>query len=518
MFKKSFSFILVLFLIFWFSWFSNVNAITIVSKEEYQKLNKTITISDMFNYFAKQYNWKIPESYKYINVEFSWIPKDNEFYKSLQKLIYIDVIKNTNVKIKPYKKVNAYVFYHFAEKIYKVKILSDSEITSFKQRYAVFSDISKLEKRFSDKINNFDIKINEDAELKIKKQIFSDVYKTITQKHYNKRDINKNKLVDSAIKWLAKWSWDKYTVYFPPVANKNFKEVLNWEYEWIWAYVEMETPWVFKIVSPISWSPAEKSWLKWWDIVTHVDWREVTEKYSLNEIVSWIKWPKWTEVNLTIKRGHKILEIKVIRDKIILKEVESKKINSYTLYVKMKIFGNNISSEFKNNLEILKTDKNIKKIIFDLRWNWWWYLDQVSDILWNFVPLWEPTAVVKSLNWDNIYRSNWNKIVDFNKYKLVVLQNGGTASASEIFIWTLKDYYPKATIIWEQSYWKGSVQTIKGYRDWSSFKYTIAHWFTWKTETWINWVWITPDIKIEMDKYWVEQKEDKQLQRALKLR
>ena len=91
--------------------------------------------------------------------------------------------------------------------------------------------------------------------------------------------------------------------------------------------------------------------------------------------------------------------------------------------------------------------------------------------------------------------------------------------SSEIFIWTVKDYFPKATIIGEQSYWKGSVQTIKSYKDGSSFKYTVAKWYTWKTQTWIDWIGIPVDIELEFDfEKFKKSKIDNQLEKAKSLR
>jgi carboxyl-terminal processing protease len=325
-------------------------------------------------------------------------------------------------------------------------------------------------------------------------------------------------MVSEATKALAEATWDKYTVYFPPVDNKDFNEGLNWEYEWIGAYVDMEKPWKFKIVSPLPDSPAEDAWLKWWDIVTHVNKEEITEKQSIKEIVSLIKWKTWTTVLLTIKRWSEIFDVKVKRTHITIKEVEAKKLNRSTYYIQMKFFWPTIAEEFEKSLELLKTDKSIKKIIFDLRWNGWGYLDQVSYILWSFVPKWEKTAVVKYYKSSQNYYSKWYDDIDFSNYKLIVLENGWTASASEIFIGTLKDYFPKTTVIWEKSYGKGSVQTIKTYKDGSSLKYTIAKWYTWKTETGIDWIWINPDIEIKMETYWVDEVDDKQLQKAIRLR
>jgi carboxyl-terminal processing protease len=84
-------------------------------------------------------------------------------------------------------------------------------------------------------------------------------------------------------------------------------------------------------------------------------------------------------------------------------------------------------------------------------------------------------------------------------------------------IGTIKDYFPKTIIIGETSYWKGSVQTIKTYKDGSSLKYTIAKWFTWKTETWIDWIGITPDIEMKDDSknsFIKNNKLDKVLEKA----
>jgi len=521
MFKKSLNLVLVFIFIFLNINILEVNAIKIVSKSTYEDNKKEISIWEMFIFFGELYNKKIPETYKYIDLKIEWVEKNTKMYYNLQKLVYVDVLKNNPIKINLNKKINAYAFYRFAEKSYKVSLINDIEINKLKSRKAIFKDFERIENKLKINSNDFEVNQNKNpdsSKIQLKKEIFWDVYKTIVTKHYNRDNINEIDMIDEATKALAKGSWDKYTTYFPPVDNKNFNEGLTWEYEWIGAYVDLTKPGEFIIVSPLSDSPAEKAWLKGWDRVLKVWDKEITKNNGSAEIVSWIKWPSWTPVVLTIKRWNKTLKITVIRAKIIIKEVESKKINSNTLYIEMKFFWPTISREFTDSLEILKTDKSIKKIIFDLRWNWGWYLEEVSDMLWNFVPEWSPTAIVKYYDNKYSYKSIWYSDIDFSKYKMIVLQNWWTASASEIFIWTLKDYYPKTTIIWEQSYWKGSVQTIKDYSDGSSLKYTIAKWYTWKNEIWIDWVGITPDINIKMKKYWVSEKNDLQLQKALRLR
>jgi carboxyl-terminal processing protease len=324
-------------------------------------------------------------------------------------------------------------------------------------------------------------------------------------------------LINSAIDWLTKWTDDKFTTYFPPTEKNNFDADLNGKYEWIWAYVDMEIPWEFKIISAISWTPAELAWLKWWDIVTFVDSKEITKENTLQEVVSWIKWPAGTKVKLTVKRWEETLVIEIARAKIVIKEVEYKIVNNKIFYIQIKTFWDTVKEEFEVALNSMKENNNITTLILDLRNNPGWYLDQVTDMLWFFVPEGNPTAVIKYKDYKTTATSRWYTLIDFSKYKIIILQNSWTASASEIMIWTIKDYYPEATLIWEKTYWKWSVQTIKPYDDWSALKYTIAKWFTWKTETWIDLVWIKPDIEEKIDEVKYKEWYDSQLEKAIQM-
>lgn len=449
------------------------------------------------------------------------IKKESDIYNSLQMLVYYNLINNTNTKISPSNELSAYAFYRIAEKIFDIQIINEKNTSALKERTAIKKDFAIIDTLLNkDEETKYNIELNnknDNSAIQLKKAIFSDVYNVIMNDFYGKDEISEEEILDSAIEWLVNWAEDKHTVYFPPIESKSFYDSLNWEYEWIGSYVELTEPWVVKIVSPIKDSPSEKAWLKWWDIILKVDGTEVTEKNSLEEVVSWIKWPAWTTVILTIQRWTDKFDVEVKRAKIIINDVEFEKLNYKTFYIGITSFGENVSKNFEEALKQLKEDTKIKKIIIDLRNNWWWYLWQVSDMLWYFVPKWETTAVVKYLDDNQTYKSKWYNLLDFNDYEIILLQNSGTASASEIMIWTIKDYYPEAVIIWEQSYWKWSVQTVKSYSDGSSLKYTVAKWFTWKTMKWIDWVWITPDVKIEFDsELYKNEDKDNQLEKAIK--
>jgi len=415
-------------------------------------------------------------------------------------------------------------FFQIIDNLLWSKYVNENNINSLKLRNVNLSDlividnfIINLEKNdtFVDFQNNFINSFN-NIEEQTKVKVFLDVYSTLLNEHYDSLKMDKNKILYWAIEWLTKWSEDKFTTFFPPSESKNFDESLSGEFEWIWAYVEMESPGILKIISPIAWSPAEWVGLKSWDIILKIDGNEITRTININQAVSLIKWPAWTKVKLIIFRDNKELEIEITRAKVTLKDVEYKIINDKFFYIQTRMFWDKVFEEFSASIDELKKHSKIKKIIIDLRNNPGWYLEQAVNILSLFIEKWKTTAFVKYKNWDLSYPSYGYNKIDLNEYEVYILSNPWTASASEIMIWTLKDYYPKIKIIWEKTYWKWSVQTIKSYYDWSSLKYTIAKWYTWLTQTWIDKIWINPDIEIKLDEEKFKTWWDNQLEYILK--
>lgn len=501
----------------WVEWNTiNIDSIKNISLKNFVN-NKEITRKDFFIFLSNNLKDNIPETYKYINLKFIDINWDKDLQNALQVLVYLDVIENKSMKLYYNKPLNASTFYNFIENKFDFYAVPTNETESdLNLRNTNFSDLENVENAF-DKQNSLNEEIIETDPLSQKKEIFWDVYKTLLSSHIDKNKLEWWKLIDSAIEWLAKWTWDKFTTYFPPTETKAFEEDLNQKYEWIWAYVDMENPWEFKIISPISWTPSEKAWLKWWDIVLEVNGKLITKENTLKEVVTWVKWPAWTKVTLKIKRWEEIFDVDIIRAKIVINEVITKVINDSTFYIQITTFWDSVKNEFVDAINKLKQNWNTKNLIIDLRNNPWGYLDQVTDILSYFVEKDEPTAIVKYIDYQVAYKSRWNNLIDFSKYKIIILENWWTASASEIMIWTIKDYYPNATIIWEKSYWKWSVQTIKPFSDWSTLKFTIAKWYTWKSLTWIDWVWISPDINLILDEEKIKAWVDSQLEKAIEL-
>lgn len=479
------------------------------------KLNR----EEIFNKFATYFEKDLPDSYKYIQLNYTDIQKGSDLYESLQKLVYLDLIKNSEIRIKKSANMSEYNFYKIAEHIFDIEIidylddkdLDNSYVTSdtFKTLNSILFNVEL--KSFANRTKYRDIKE--------KKSVMIDVYNTLTKQHYNKDNLNESEILDSAIEAMAESIWDKHTVYFPPVESKKFTEHLQWEFEWIWAYVNMDQPGIMKIVSPIKDGPAYNAWLKWGDRIIYVDGQKVTENNSSEEVISWIKWKAGTKVQLKIDRNGEILEFEVTRDKIITKDIETKFLTNNTYYIEIKSFWDHVSDEFVESLKEIQKSKKVKKIIIDLRNNWGGYLDQVTDMLSHLVPEDETTAVVKYINRTKKYSSKGYNTIDLNNYKVVILQNSWTASASEIMAWTLKDYFPKIILIGETTYGKGSVQTMRWYTDGSMLKYTIAKWYTGKTQTWIDGIGITPDMEVELNfEQYKKYNIDTQLEKAKQIR
>lgn len=342
---------------------------------------------------------------------------------------------------------------------------------------------------------------------------FWEVYELIKQYNYSTEWINKNELVDSSIKWLVEWLWDKHSEFLTVEETKKFNDVLSWDFEWIWAVVEKNELWVI-IERIIKGSPAKNFWLLSWDIIIKANETKL-EWMDLYDAVDKIKWKAWTKVMLEILRQWEteVLKIEVTRDKIKIPSVDSKMLEDWkTWYIALNMFWENTAADFRKELEKYL---NTEGIIIDLRDNWGWYLQSAVTILSNFVE--EDKNLVTTKYKDIFSNVSYPSINEYPiyKWKIVVLINENSASASEITAWALKDYN-KAILVWKKSYWKGSVQKPFDLSDGSMLKLTIAKWFT-PNDVNIDKEGILPDIEIDFVKEDFEKAYDRQLEEAKKV-
>ena len=320
----------------------------------------------------------------------------------------------------------------------------------------------------------------------------------VEEDFYQKTD--EDKLVTGAIKGMFSGLNDPYSQYYTKEEFDNLTQQTSGSFVGIGVYISpSEEDDHITIIAPIEGSPAEKSGIKAGDKILKVDGKVVSAKNS-DEAVSMMKGKKGTEVELTIKRGEQILDVKVTRDKIVSKTVDEKVLEDNIGYIKITSFTEHTNKEFDKALKTLK-QSDIKGLIIDLRDNPGGLLNVCKDIADSLIG--EGTIVYTKDNKGN------TEYLKSDKEKLglpiVVLTNEGSASASEILTGAIIDN--KAGIsVGTTTFGKGLVQSVRGLKDGTGYKLTTAQYFTPNGE-YINGKGIKPTIE--------EKDEEKQLSVAI---
>lgn len=341
---------------------------------------------------------------------------------------------------------------------------------------------------------------------------FLNVWESLQENYYYKDKLNDDELLLTAIKAMVEEAsaktGDKYTVFEKPSPASSILNKLDNEYEGIGIMIELIDDKI-TIVAPFKGSPAEEAGLKANDIIIKVDSTSVVGE-TLEIVSGKIKGERDTKVVITVQRNGKELEIPVTRKFISVNSVETKTMTNSSGktigYVSLINFSNKTYEEFKTKVTEL-TKEPVAGLIIDLRNNPGGYLDVSVNIISLFT---KETKVAVNLEYPNNETEKYktNGTGTFANYKVVILINEGSASASEIVAGALQDY-KVAKVIGQQSFGKGSVQELKQYADGSILKYTISRWLTPNGQV-INEHGITPDKVVKN----VEDK-DSQLEAAL---
>lgn len=324
---------------------------------------------------------------------------------------------------------------------------------------------------------------------------FWDAWNKLNKNYVN--DLDPQNLVYGAISGLLSATGDPYTEFFKPDENKRFKDDISGEFEGIGVEISSVDN-LPTVVAPLSGSPAEKAGLKAKDIIVEVDGTK-TSDIGFEETINRIRGKKGTTVKLKISRSssEQPLEISVVRENIKVASVthEIKDAGGKSVfYIKVRQFGDDTEQLFDEAIADARK-QNVDRLILDLRNNPGGYLDTAVSMASNFL---DGGVVVSEVDKDGKKKDfNTDKKATLPDIKMVVLINGGSASASEIVAGALKDR-GRATVIGEKSFGKGSVQVMENLSDGSAVKITVAKWMTPKG-THIDKVGISPDIEIKDD-------------------
>lgn len=338
------------------------------------------------------------------------------------------------------------------------------------------------------------------------------VYNTISEEYIN--EVNEEKLKDAAIEGMMSTLGDQHSVYYNEKDSENFKDELNGYFYEIGAGVYQEKGKLVTIKEIYKNSPAEKAGLKAGDQYIKINGEDIT-KLTAEQISNKIKGKQGKELTLTIKRKNQEKNIKITTGKVeipsVNKEIITKQ-NQKIGYIQISVFASNTDEQFKKALKELEKE-NITKLIIDLRYNQGGHLDTVINVASEFLTKKNPIIQIVTKNKTN---TKYSVKDSKNKYKIEVLINEGSASASEVLAATLNEQLG-AELIGTTTYGKGTVQKTKTMPSGGVIKYTIETWKTSKGKD-IDGRGIKPTIEIEQnEKYYKTYKniDDKQLQKAI---
>ncbi len=341
---------------------------------------------------------------------------------------------------------------------------------------------------------------------------FVDNYNYITSNYYG--DLDKNKMIDSAIEGMLESIDDPYTTFFDDGDSNSFNATLDGSFQGIGVEVVNDSDNNIVIYNVIDDSPASRSGLKPADIIKSIDGKSL-ENVSTSDFVKMVKEGTSSTIELVVLRNNAEIKVNVNKELVTIKSVKSdiferegKKIG----YIYMSIFANNTFSQFKDELNKLEKS-GIDSLIIDVRSNTGGHLTTVENILGLFL---DSSHVIYQTEDNNGVVKAYSRGSETKKYKIVVLTNEASASASEILAAALKDEYG-AKIVGKHTYGKGTVQELKNLSDGVQYKFTTKKWLTPHGE-WINGTGVQVDIDVDFNKDYYDNPvadNDSQLQAAI---
>ena len=343
--------------------------------------------------------------------------------------------------------------------------------------------------------------------------LFGEVLEKINKEYVD--EINQSESMDSAINGLLQ-SLDPYSAYMSPEIFNEMQTETSGEFGGLGIEMSMESG-VVKVISPIDDTPASRAGIKAGDYIVKINDVQVQGK-SLSEAVDLMRGPVGSGIELTIRRRgeRKALIFNVVREIIQIQSVKADILEKSIGYLRLTSFNENSGKQIEREIKKLEKNKDVKSYILDLRNNPGGLLSQAIKISDFFLDNGEIVSTKSRKPSEN--RKWFAKKGDLTNGKvLIVLINYGSASASEIVAGALKDH-KRAILLGENSYGKGSVQSIIPLKNDGAIRLTVAKYYLPSGKS-ISEVGVSPDIEIdeENDDFRIKTETDNQLEYAIKL-
>ena len=355
--------------------------------------------------------------------------------------------------------------------------------------------------------------ISNENDIYKKIDLFGEVLEKINEEYVD--EINQSESMDSAINGLLQ-SLDPYSAYMSPEIFDEMQTETSGEFGGLGIEVTMEAG-VVKVISPIDDTPASRVGIKAGDYIVKIENIQVQGK-TLSEAVDLMRGPIGSNIELTVRRRgeKKAITFNIIREIIKIQSVKADLLEDNIGYIRLTSFNENSSEQIKDKIKDLNKDQNVQSYILDLRNNPGGLLSQAIRISDFFLDNGEIVSTKSRQPSEN--RKWFAKEGDLIEGKtLIVLINYGSASAAEIVAGALKDH-KRAIILGENSFGKGSVQSIIPLKNKGAIRLTVAKYYLPSGKS-ISEVGVSPDIEIneENKRFKIKSETDNQLNYAIKL-
>ncbi|MGN1352993.1 MAG: S41 family peptidase [Bacilli bacterium] len=347
----------------------------------------------------------------------------------------------------------------------------------------------------------------------IKKELneFLDTYTEILNEYYE--EIPENELLEAGVKGMIGYLGDPYSVYMDKDTSIAFNEKINGEYVGIGTEIIQYSDGKIEFNDVYEDGPAYEAGIRVKDILIKVDDTDISDK-TLSEVSSLVKGKSGSKVKITVLRDDEEKTFEVKRKSIDITSVTSDIIeykDSKVGVLTISLFAANTDLQFEKELKELE-NKKIDSLIIDVRGNSGGYLNVVSDILSHFIKKGEMLYQLKTK--DKIEKI-YDKTEDKRNYKVAILVNGGSASASELLASCMKDTY-KAYTVGTVTYGKSKVQKTQDLSNGATIKFTFQEWLMPSGES-VGGKGMEPEYVVPYEASDTEHEYDSQMQKALDL-
>ncbi len=485
---------------------------------------KGMTLGDTLTLYFSELFPVVNQEANAVVVKYSGISGRYALRSALQRGIYYGMIPNTSTELDPDRPMTDHAFALLLKKHFGLEIRSDlspltlvdyqSFMSSVRMSYS-YQLIQELNKGVVKGVENDKATQStpEGNRLSTADNYFvlDSVYSILHDNYLKSKTINEKDLIYGATEWLVNQLGDQYTKFFRPDASTDFQNSLDGTIVGIWVIIDVDAKGSLLITDVIDHSPAEKAGILPKDRIVGIDGIPVTTEDGIDDDILRLRGQEGTMVSVNVLSGKTTRTVTILREKIQIKLVDTEELpNAFRITYGEVGFGTD--KLIKEALyKFLQTGK--RRLILDLRNNPGGSMFETRNILNFFIQKGQPTMILRYPRVDTISYATENPLADWSKYEIVILVNHDSASAAEVIASTLREYFPKnSVIIGETSYGKGTVQELVSFDDKSLLKYTVAQWVTPKNEISINGVGIVPDKIVQFDiPTWKNRKIDTQI-------